>query len=86
MTGSVNNAQTVWRAACDHLRKVLHPDVFSRWIEVIEPGTLEDRTLSLMVGNNFYQTWPSRRFPVNPIPLRLRSGAAPRHFPRKWNR
>jgi chromosomal replication initiator protein len=57
MTGSVNNAQTVWRAACDHLRKVLHPDVFSRWIEVIEPGTLEDRTLSLMVGNNFYQTW-----------------------------
>ncbi len=53
----VNNAQTIWRDACDHLRKVLHPDVFSRWIEVIEPGTLEDRTLSLMVGNNFYQTW-----------------------------
>ena len=57
MSGSVNNAQTVWRAACDHLRKVLHPDVFSRWIEVIEPGSLEDQTLSLMVGNNFYQTW-----------------------------
>lgn len=54
---SVNNAKSVWRAACDHLQKLLHPDVYSRWIEVIEPGTLEGETLSLMVGNNFYQTW-----------------------------
>lgn len=54
---SENNAQTVWRESCDHLRKLLHPDVFSRWIAVIEPGTLEGDTLSLNVGNNFYQTW-----------------------------
>ena len=52
-----NNAQAVWQEACDHLRKLLHPDVFSRWIEVIEPGTIEGETLSLRVGNNFYQTW-----------------------------
>jgi chromosomal replication initiator protein len=54
---SENSAQTVWREACDHLRKLLHPDVFSRWIAVIEPGTLEGDMLSLNVGNNFYQTW-----------------------------
>ena len=54
---SENSAQTVWREACDHLRKLLHPDVYSRWIEVIEPGTLEGNTLSLNVGNNFYQSW-----------------------------
>jgi len=54
---SETNAQIVWREACAHLRTVLHPDVYSRWIEVIEPGTLEGQTLSLLVGNNFYQTW-----------------------------
>jgi len=52
-----NNAKTLWTAACDHLRKRLHPDVYSRWIDVIEPGTVEGQTLSLTVGNNFYQTW-----------------------------
>ncbi|MEI6564456.1 MAG: chromosomal replication initiator protein DnaA [bacterium] len=54
---SENNASVVWRAACDHLGKLLHPDVYSRWIEVIEAGTLEGQTLTLLVSNNFYQTW-----------------------------
>ena len=54
---SDNQASSIWSGACEHLRKLLHPDVFSRWIEVIEPGTLEGQTLSLTVGNNFYQTW-----------------------------
>jgi len=54
---SEKNAQLIWKEACDHLRDLLHPDVFSRWIEVIEPGAIAGNTLSLMVGNNFYQTW-----------------------------
>jgi len=52
-----NNASEVWRAACGHLRKLLHPDVFSRWIDVIEPQRFADGTLTLSVDNNFYQTW-----------------------------
>jgi len=54
---SGNNASVVWSEACEHLRKLLHPDIFSRWIAVIEPGTIEGQTMSLRVGNNFYQTW-----------------------------
>jgi chromosomal replication initiator protein len=51
------DAVTTWRAASAHLRKLLHPDVYSRWIEVIEPRTLAGQTLTLAVDNNFYQTW-----------------------------
>lgn len=54
---SENHAQVVWTKACDHLRKLLHPDVFARWIEVIDPGQIEGDVLTLLVGNNFYQTW-----------------------------
>ena len=32
---SEKNAQLIWKEACDHLRDLLHPDVFSRWIEEI---------------------------------------------------
>ena len=51
------NAPEIWLAACAHLRKRLHPDVFSRWIAVIEPKELSHDTLTLAVDNNFYQTW-----------------------------
>ncbi len=51
------NAAQLWDAACGHLRKLLHPDVYSRWIAVIEPKGLADHTLTLSVDNNFYQTW-----------------------------
>lgn len=54
---SGNNASAVWSAACDHLGKLLHPDIYSRWIAVIEPGGIDGQTLTLRVGNNFYQTW-----------------------------
>lgn len=48
---------TLWRRSCKHLESVLHPDVYARWIAVIEPLTLEGRTLTLAVDNDFYQTW-----------------------------
>jgi chromosomal replication initiator protein len=51
------NAAEVWRQACTHLRELLHPDVYSRWIAVIEPKSLVGHTLTLSVDNNFYQTW-----------------------------
>lgn len=54
---SGNNASAVWGEACKHLVKLLHPDIYSRWIAVIEPGTIAGQTLHLRVGNNFYQTW-----------------------------
>lgn len=54
---SENHVSAVWGAACDQLGKLLHPDIYSRWIAVIEPGSIEGQTLTLRVGNNFYQTW-----------------------------
>lgn len=54
---SDSKAASVWSQACERLRKLLHADVYSRWIAVIEPGALEGQALSLLVGNNFYQTW-----------------------------
>jgi chromosomal replication initiation ATPase DnaA len=47
----------VWKKACKHLSDVLHEDVFSRWIAIIEPCSLNDGTLTLAVDNDFYQTW-----------------------------
>tara|TARA_B100000809_G_scaffold226968_2_gene239004 strand:- start:4001 stop:5362 length:1362 start_codon:yes stop_codon:yes gene_type:complete len=50
-------AQTLWENACVHLRELLHPDIYTRWIAVIEPCALEDHRLVLSVDNDFYQTW-----------------------------
>ncbi len=50
-------AETIWKKACKHLEALLQPDVYERWIAVIEPHDLEDHTLSLAVDNDFYQTW-----------------------------
>lgn len=47
----------LWSKACDHLQKVLHPDIFARWIAVIQPVSVTGTTMTLQVGNNFYQTW-----------------------------
>ena len=50
-------ASELWKSACKHLRELLHPDVYSRWIAVIDPVDLTDHTLKLGVDNDFYQTW-----------------------------
>lgn len=54
---TTKSASEVWHAACTHLRKLLQPDVYARWIGVIEPKSLSDGKLTLGVDNNFYQTW-----------------------------
>lgn len=54
---SQSDVQDLWKNACRHLEELLHPDVYSRWIAVINPVALDDRTLTLSVDNDFYQTW-----------------------------
>lgn len=51
------NASSLWEKAERSLKEVLHPDVFERWIAVIRPDSLENDTLTLVVDNDFYQTW-----------------------------
>ncbi|MDA0989965.1 MAG: chromosomal replication initiator protein DnaA [Verrucomicrobia bacterium] len=51
------NAKQIWTRACKHLQEVLHPDVYSRWIDVISAEALVDNTLVLSVDNDFYQGW-----------------------------
>lgn len=50
-------AETIWTDACHQLRETLHPDIYERWISVIEPQRLDDGHLLLAVDNDFYQTW-----------------------------
>ena len=50
-------AEAIWREACRRLKEILHPDIYSRWIAVIEPKSLTKDTLLLSVDNGFYQTW-----------------------------
>ncbi len=47
----------IWSKVCKHLEKLLHPDVYSRWIAVIQPKDMTDETITLSVDNDFYQTW-----------------------------
>lgn len=54
---SSTNASELWNKACKRLQEVLRPDVFSRWIAVIDPIDLNHDTLTLAVDNDFYQTW-----------------------------
>jgi chromosomal replication initiator protein len=50
-------ADALWADACGHLKTLLRPDVFSRWISVIGARDLTEDTLTLEVDNDFYQTW-----------------------------
>jgi len=47
----------LWENACGHLKEILNPDIFSRWIAVITPLEIKNDTLILSVENDFYQTW-----------------------------
>ena len=49
--------QLLWNQACDHLKAVLHHDVFNRWIAIIHPVAIQGDTLTLRVDNDYYQTW-----------------------------
>ncbi len=50
-------ACVLWSKACKHLKSILHSDVYSRWIAVIDAVELTDNALVLGVDNDFYQSW-----------------------------
>lgn len=50
-------AAALWAKARKHLQEVLHHDVYSRWIAVVDAADLSDHRLTLAVDNDFYQTW-----------------------------
>lgn len=54
---TTSDAVALWEQAAKHLKEVLHPDIYQRWIAVIEPVSLENETLVLGVDNDFYQGW-----------------------------
>jgi chromosomal replication initiator protein len=54
---SQEDAAVIWGKACKSLQDVLRRDVYSRWIEVIQPLSLADSTITLAVDNDFYQSW-----------------------------
>ena len=54
---ALKSANELWKKATRQLEQILHPDVYSRWIAVIEPMDLTEETLTLAVDNDFYQTW-----------------------------
>ena len=68
--------EPLWKQACEHLRAVLNPDVFSRWIAIIKPLTFEGDTLILNVDNDYYQTWLEDNY-IQLIIDALRSAGAP---------
>jgi len=54
---SRSDAGELWNTVCKRLEEILHPDIYSRWIDVITPTDLTANTLTLGVDNDFYQTW-----------------------------
>lgn len=49
--------ETLWHQACQHLQGQLNPDVYARWIAVINPKQFDGEKLILSVSCDFYQTW-----------------------------
>ena len=69
------DALNLWEKTCQYLKDLLHPDVYSRWIEVIQPVSLEDTQLTLAVENDFYQTWLEENYlPLIKDAIRTASG------------
>lgn len=48
---------TLWEEACRHLEETLPKDIFERWIAVIQCRSVEENKVTLVVGNDFYQSW-----------------------------
>ncbi len=56
---------TLWKEACHHLEATLPKDIFEKWIAVIQCRSIEENTVILVVGNDFYQSWLEEHY----IPL-----------------
>ncbi|MDD2598424.1 MAG: chromosomal replication initiator protein DnaA [Kiritimatiellae bacterium] len=51
------NAVNLWSRACKQIQNILNRDTYERWIEVIEPVSLESNNLILNVDNDFLKEW-----------------------------
>ncbi len=47
----------LWGEACRHLEETLPKDIFEKWIAVIQCRSIEENKVTLVVGNDFYQSW-----------------------------
>jgi chromosomal replication initiator protein len=47
----------LWEEACRHLEETLPKDIFEKWIAVIQCRSIEANRVTLVVGNDFYQSW-----------------------------
>ncbi|MEI7850563.1 MAG: chromosomal replication initiator protein DnaA [Kiritimatiellales bacterium] len=47
----------LWEEACRHLKETLPKDIFEKWISVIQCRSIEENKVTLVVGNDFYQSW-----------------------------
>lgn len=62
----------VWDEASRHLKETLPKDIFEKWIAVIQCRSVEDDKATLVVGNDFYQSWLEEHY----IPLIKKALAA----------
>ncbi|MCL1887267.1 MAG: chromosomal replication initiator protein DnaA [Kiritimatiellaeota bacterium] len=70
------DVQPLWENACKHLKEILNPDVYSRWIAVIRPLEIANDTLVLSVENDFCKMWLEDNY-LQLIVNALRLGEAP---------
>jgi len=54
---SKENHAVIWSKARKHLADILSKDVYDRWIGLIESKDMTEKTLTLCVANDFYQSW-----------------------------
>ena len=58
----MNNDLELWKKATEHLKGILNPDVFSRWIEIMSPVAIKNNCFILNVENDFYQDWIEKNY------------------------
>jgi len=56
------DAFNLWSKACSQIQDILNRDTYERWIEVIEPVSIEDNNLILNVDNDFLKSWISDNY------------------------
>jgi len=69
------NAANLWSKACKQIQNILNRDTYERWIEVIEPVSLENNNLILNVDNDFLKEWISDNYKDFIMTSLLASGA-----------
>lgn len=55
----------LWEEASHHLKETLPKDIFEKWIAVIQCRSIDGDKATLVVGNDFYQSWLEEHY----IPL-----------------